>query len=148
MIAGNAQITFNCERKSYHQSPRVLATRSKIRNDLVERILHSEQIDLKEIPMQERLIHIPGADYSLLLNIYGHCKQNLALYLVITHCPYGIQAGLRLAQLMVIRLSRSHTLNGCTGFGNNYVARHDRIAVKISNERPRIPSTIFINKTI
>ena len=157
MLAGNAQITFNCEKSN---TVKVLTTRQKIRNELLERMLHRELRDLKELPMQGRLIDIPGANYLLSQNIYRNYKIKddlISFWYKAKHnvlpCNYTLSIwypgqspacamdGYRLE-------SMSHILNGCTEFRNNYVARHDRIIEKISSEIPRKSQIVYINKTI
>ena len=155
--AGNTQITFNCEKSS---TTKVLTTRQKIRNELLERILHKEVKDLKEVPMQRRLIDIPGADYLLSQNIYRNYKIKddlVSFWYKAKHnvlpCNYTLSIwypGQSLAcTFNGYRLeSMSHILNGCKEFRNNYVTRHDRIVEKISSEIPRRSQIVVINKTI
>ena len=110
--------------------------------------------------MQGRLIDIPSANYLLSQNIYRNYKIKddlLSFWYQAKHnvlpCNYTLSIwypGLSpTCTIDGYRLeSMSHILNGCTELRNNYIARHDQILDKISNEIPKLAQTIFVNKSI
>ena len=78
MQAGNAQLIYKCEKTNVTQ----IITGKQIRTYLVEKLVYDDLIDLKNLPMQGRLIDIRGADYLLSQRVFRNYKlsENLVTF--------------------------------------------------------------------
>ena len=70
MQAGNAQLIYKCEKTNVTQ----IITGKQIRTEFVEKLMYDDLIDLKNLPMQGRLIDIRGADYLLSQSVFRNYK--------------------------------------------------------------------------
>ena len=79
MPAGNAQLIYKCEKKT--NVTRII-TGKQIRTDLVEKLMYNDLLDLKNLPMQGRLIDIRGADHLLSQSVFRNYKlsENLIIF--------------------------------------------------------------------
>ena len=156
MQAGNAQLIYKCETRNVTQ----IITGKQIRTDLVEKLMYDDLIDLKNLPMQGRLIDIRGADYLLSQEcIFKNYKlsENLVTFWYkarhnVMPCNYTLSLWYpeqsAACQLDNYHLERmSNILNGCKQLQKNYTKRHDRILEKIADELKITGKSIFVNKT-
>ena len=155
MQAGNAQLIYKCEKTNVTQ----IITGKQIRTDLVEKLMYDDLIDLKNLPMQGRLIDIRGADYLLSQSVFRNYKlsENLVTFWYkarhnVMPCNYTLSLWYpeqsAACQLDNYHLeSMSHILNGCKQLQKNYTKRHDRILEKVADELKITGKSIFVNKT-
>ena len=113
MQAGNAQLIYKCEKTNVAQ----LITGKQIRTDLVEKLMYDDLIDLKNLPMQGRLIDIRGADYLLSQSVFRNYKlsENLVTFWYkarhnVMPCRCGIQNSLQHVNLITTTLKACRIL--------------------------------------
>ena len=121
--------------------------------------MYDDLIDLKNLPMQGRLIDIRGTDYLLSQSVFRNYKlnENLVTFWYkarhnVMPCNYTLSLWYT-EQSAACKLdnfhleSTSHYLNGRKQLQKNYTKRHNRILEKIVDELKIAGKSIFLNKT-
>ena len=138
MNCGRVCVKFHCQRTF---KLKTILERGRIKSEILEKQLFENLLEIKQLPMQGRLLDIDNADYLLSQNIFrNYINDNLVTFWYkakrnVTPCNYTLSlwytqtsAACELDQFRIESMAR--ILNGCKQFKNNYSSRHNRIVDK------------------